>query len=131
MPPYVRKLRFGGVGFIITPVGPPVKRTLGDGPVRSEERPVPESVLNHRRDSVSQGGANPIRRADRAFGASQGAGVMLSGGGIVPGPDVEHANASGVLPAAAKGGSAGKIGRFRAMAWRSMRWVRSLAFASR
>ena len=57
--------------------------------------------------------------------------MTLSGGGIVPGPDIEHANASGVLPAAANGGSAGKIGRLRAIAWRSMRWMRSLAFASR
>ena len=56
---------------------------------------------------------------------------MLSGGGIVPGPEVEHANASGVSPAAAKGGSAGKIGRLRAMAQRSMRSVRSFALASR
>ena len=56
---------------------------------------------------------------------------MVPGGGIVPGPVVEHANASGVLPAAAKGGSAGKIGRLRAMALRSTRSVRSFAFASR
>ena len=56
---------------------------------------------------------------------------MLPGGGMVPGPEVEHANASGVSPAGARGGSSGKMGRRKASAMGSMRSVRSFAFASR
>lgn len=50
-----------------------------------------------------------LRIALASLACAYGGGVTLPGGGMVPGPEVEHANASGVSPGAAKGGSSGKV----------------------
>ena len=56
--------------------------------------------------------------------------MTLPGGGIVPGPEVEHANAAGVSPAGARRGSReSPVGEGHGVG--SMRSVRSFAFASR